>query len=752
LVSGFGGVQEVRPSEWILTASPPEDGTLQCTDSTVYFWRVSIDGDTTWRESSFQYINGKQGWGQDHFFQFKNNAFTGIEYNRPTRDRDFLQGIASTVKCDVFTTTSSPGYYYNAWYFDGDLMGYGICNLVPKLHVVVINPVTHDHWRTRNQALGVNLNNDFGNQNDDGDCLPVMTFFTFPQNDPAYLSAFQNMVNTEVPDGYYMLIYSPMTTRYDWWNSIDSVGMYNTFLGLGSDSINGNRPNRPFAFFVKKGDASSVVELYAQNVVDEVHLIGSILGDGTGSENTPFIGPANKWNGIYWKQDPEEPSSGDTTYLTIEVYDHNMNYQYQIDTLFTLNDSIINLNATLINAVLFPYIRLRATYEDPVTDTPAAIDRWHVLFNPVPEAAIDGSTQYTWTSNDTIPEGTEVSFAVDIKNIFTLDMDSLLVNYWIEDQQQYEHIIPYPRQGELLVGDVLRDTITFSTLGIPGLNSLRVEVNPYINGSLTITDQPEQAHFNNLLQLPFYVRPDSINPILDVTFNGNHILNGDIIDPNSEILITLKDENEFLVMDNVSDTALFGVYITDPAGQLIKIPFVDGIGNTVMQWIPANSQNKRFKIIWPTDFTLDGEYTLLVQGTDKSGNLSGDIEYRVTFEIIHESTITKMMNYPNPFSTSTRFVFTLTGSVEPDDIIIQIMTVSGRVVREITEDQLGHIQIGRNISEYAWNGTDEFGDPLANGVYLYRVKARINGEDIKHRDSGADTYFKKDFGKMYILR
>jgi flagellar hook assembly protein FlgD len=111
-----------------------------------------------------------------------------------------------------------------------------------------------------------------------------------------------------------------------------------------------------------------------------------------------------------------------------------------------------------------------------------------------------------------------------------------------------------------------------------------------------------------------------------------------------------------------------------------------------------------------------------------------------------------MMNYPNPFSTSTRFVFTLTGSEVPDDIIIQIMTVTGRVVREITEDQLGIIQIGRNITEYAWDGTDEFGDPLANGVYLYRVKARINGENIKHRESGADSHFNRDFGKMYILR
>ena len=148
----------------------------------------------------------------------------------------------------------------------------------------------------------------------------------------------------------------------------------------------------------------------------------------------------------------------------------------------------------------------------------------------------------------------------------------------------------------------------------------------------------------------------------------------------------------------------------------------------------------------------DGKYTLFVQGTDRSGNISGDIDYRVTFEIIHESSITNMMNYPNPFSTSTRFVFTLTGSEEPDDILIQIMTVTGRVVKEINEDELGPIYIGRNITEFAWDGTDEFGDPLANGVYLYRVKARINDADIKHRDSGADSHFRKDFGKMYLMR
>jgi len=38
---------------------------------------------------------------------------------------------------------------------------------------------------------------------------------------------------------------------------------------------------------------------------------------------------------------------------------------------------------------------------------------------------------------------------------------------------------------------------------------------------------------------------------------------------------------------------LFGIYITDPDGIQKKIPFLDASGNTVMEWIPANSQNKR---------------------------------------------------------------------------------------------------------------------------------------------------------------
>lgn len=151
-------------------------------------------------------------------------------------------------------------------------------------------------------------------------------------------------------------------------------------------------------------------------------------------------------------------------------------------------------------------------------------------------------------------------------------------------------------------------------------------------------------HFNNLLQRPFYVDEDDINPVLDVTFDGNHILNGDIVSAKPEILITLKDDNPFLVMNADSDTSRFGIYITDPSGIQKQIPFMSNAGEPVMQWIPANDNNLKFKIIYPAEFTESGVYILLVQGSDRSGNLSGDLEYRITFEVILESSITYMMN------------------------------------------------------------------------------------------------------------
>lgn len=741
-VSGLGGVKKVSMQQW--------DRPFTFTDSTVYFWRVGIDSDTMqWAESSFQYINGKAGWGQAHFFQYKKNSFNNVVYNRDTRNRE-MSPDSVLITLESYNDTR----YENAWYIEGTMQDYSVCGTLPQLHVAVIDPVTIQAWETNYN--GQNPGKDFGNTM--GCRARAEKYFIFFQNNPNSMQAFRNMVTNEVPNGHHLLIWAPNGADYTAWDS----QTYATFAALGSDSIIPGRRNNTFTFYVKKGIPQSKIE----NVVNEgvpngvgfesgftkskieFHIKSSV---DQGQEISTLIGPAFKWNDVYWKQHPLEVNTSDSTRLIIQPYTWEMQPGTPIDLLFSRHDSLLNIGSR-INASQYPYIRLQANYRDSTRFTPAQVDHWHVLYDWVPEAAIDGSQGYFFSHvNDSIHEGQNLSFSVPIRNVFSVPMDSLLVNYWIVDNNNRTHIINYARQDSLHVGGTLHDTLHFSSTGLRGYCSLWMEVNPYINGSIYKTDQPEQHHFNNILQYPFRVINDNVNPILDVTFDGRHILNGDIVSPKTEIIISLKDNNPFLLMNSDSDTTLFGIYLTPPNGQLQRVPFVKN-GEPNLHWTPAENNYKRFKIVYPGDFKTDGKYRLAVQGSDRSGNLSGDLDYKIDFEVINGSSITHMMNYPNPFSTSTQFVFTLTGTEVPEDIIIQIMTVTGRVVREITEDELGPIQIGRNITKYAWDGRDEFGDQLANGVYLYTVKAKINGEDIEHRDSGADKYFKKNFGKMYLLR
>jgi flagellar hook assembly protein FlgD len=262
----------------------------------------------------------------------------------------------------------------------------------------------------------------------------------------------------------------------------------------------------------------------------------------------------------------------------------------------------------------------------------------------------------------------------------------------------------------------------------------------------------EEFYFNNFFKTSFSVSTDNIHPLLDVTFDGVHILNNDIIRPNPTIAIELDDENKFLLMNEDIDTSNFIIEMKKPlSSQWERIYFSNRQGVRNLDWELANEENK-FLITYEPQFTEDGTYGFRVQGQDKSGNISGDEPYQIFFEVIQESSITNIYNYPNPFSTKTHFVFTLTGNEIPNELIIQILNINGRLIKQIPLHELENIKIGNNITEYFWDGKDDFGDPLANGVYLYRVNAKIDNNEIKHRNSSGDHAFNKGFGKMYLIR
>ena len=82
---------------------------------------------------------------------------------------------------------------------------------------------------------------------------------------------------------------------------------------------------------------------------------------------------------------------------------------------------------------------------------------------------------------------------------------------------------------------------------------------------------------------------------------------------------------------------------------------------------------------------------------------------------------------PLPDTGGTNFEIRLhplpIGQGETFDVSIDIFTLGGRKIMQIEQE---YFSVGFHTID--WDGKDAFGDKLANGVYLYRLKAVGDGE------------------------
>ncbi|MDH7461838.1 C25 family cysteine peptidase [Chitinophagaceae bacterium 26-R-25] len=731
---------------------------LNYSDSVVYYWRVSIipqaGDDYHWNMFSFIYLSkSTPGFNQSHYYQHQESATDSMLINTNRK----WQYASSTVTMDITTGVFGGSMNIPTDFIMGssrnlfiqNICGYGII-------FNVFDPITFKLWP--NAPTGQpGLYNSMPVCADDRKYNFQFDLLTQAGRINAY-----NFLNG-LPDKAYVVVRpivgapgNPLGITYpkEWQNDTAVLGhnksLYHKLLDEGFINIDSfNRP-RACIFVYRNNDPSFVAKsAFSAGAYDKLTMsVTGKIDDYEGDVVSPVFGPAKAWKQFHWRGSSTETPSKDSVTLQLIGVDNNNN-----ETLLrTLVPSDADVDISSIDAKLYPNMKFRMYTKDTVSITPYQLKYWRVNYDPVPEGAI--ATNLYFKFKDTLDVGEKLPLAVAFKNISQTKFDSILVKMTVTDKNNVGHVITLPRTKALISGDTVTLRYDVDTKDFAGNNTMYLNFNPDF-------DQPEQYLYNNFFYKNFYVKGDNVNPMLDVTFDGVHILNQDIVSAKPHILIKLKDNAKYLLLN---DTSLVKVRVKFPSpdggitpGEIRTYKY----DNDTVRFVPAqsasdNTASIEFTPSFDNSYSSDGDnYELILSGKDKSGNSAGTVDYRIGFTVISKPMISNLLNYPNPFTTSTAFVFAITGSEIPQQFKIQILTVTGKVVREITKDELGPLHIGRNITEFKWDGTDQFGQRLANGVYIYRVVTTLDGKKMdKYKAKGDDTdkFFNSGYGKMYLMR
>ncbi|MDB5252021.1 MAG: hypothetical protein JWP27_1190 [Flaviaesturariibacter sp.] len=717
--------------------------TITFRDSTVYYWRVGAPtpgGGFAWNTSSFIYIPSSQpGFNQSHVYQHMKSRQQNLTVD--TTGAWKFNPVSNEVFVRHGTWASSTGQEAGVSVYINNVRRMSNHCINGTLIFIVIDPITFAPMANPTGGLyGSNPGCFTGRQNN----------FEFSFLDTSGRRKMMDFMKNAVPPGAYVIVrnFNMVGTPPDnyapkWMDDTTYYGsnksLYHSLKGAGFANIDSFTTIRPWIFMYKKDDLSWTPRWQmGVGTQDNITLSAIMTNPGTyGTITSPQFGPAKSWKQLQWGGSSIEPT-GDIPKLSVV----GLNIDGSIDTLYnniTVGQQTVDISS--IDARQYPNLKLVMQNVDTLHHTPYQLKNWRVTYVPVPEGAIAPNIVYSM--KDTFEVGENIQFKVAFKNVSDANFDSLRVKVVLTNSNNVADTIALPRQKALLVGDTLQIHFPIDSRQLVGMNSLFVDVNPN-------NDQPEQFHFNNYLYRTFYVSGDTLDPLLDVTFDNAHIVNGDIVAARPGITIKLSDNARFRLLD---DTSLVDVKVRYPSGVVRSFHF----NSDTMQFIPAvpGASGNEATIHFKPYFEEDGDYELIVSGHDKSNNKAGRLEYRVGFQVINKPMISNMLNYPNPFTSSTAFVFTITGSEVPQNLKIQILTITGKVVREITKQELGTLRVGRNITDFKWDGTDQYGQKLGNGVYLYRVVTNLNGKSLdKYHAAGdkTDKYFNNGYGKMYLMR
>ena len=202
---------------------------------------------------------------------------------------------------------------------------------------------------------------------------------------------------------------------------------------------------------------------------------------------------------------------------------------------------------------------------------------------------------------------------------------------------------------------------------------------------------------------------DNKPPVIKAYMNDRNFMSGGITDANPYLLLDLSDENGINTIGGIGHDIT--AYLDDNQTDVFVLnDFYETEANTYQRG------NVRYRL-----FNLKpGWHTLHIKAWDVYNN-SATAE--ISFQVVENKDIKldRVLNYPNPFTDYTEFWFNHNHPFENLDVMVQVYTISGKLVWQHRQTIISDGFLSRDIT---WDGRDNFGNKLAKGVYVYKLSVR----------------------------
>jgi len=206
---------------------------------------------------------------------------------------------------------------------------------------------------------------------------------------------------------------------------------------------------------------------------------------------------------------------------------------------------------------------------------------------------------------------------------------------------------------------------------------------------------------------------DQTGPEIDLYMNNDQFVSGGITDENPILIANLNDENGINTVGTGIGHDLTATLDNNTSDVVVLNDYYEADTDSYQ----SGSVMYQFKNL------TEGNHTLRFKAWDILNNSSeSTIEFVVSASA--SLALSHVLNYPNPFTTSTEFWFEHNQPCCALDVQIQIFTITGRLVKTINQQVQTN---GFKADPIQWDGTDDYGSQLAKGVYIYRI--RIKNEE-----------------------